>query len=205
MKRNARKGKRFRNLCNSINSRKSEIVLRWASFAHGPLLTPWLEGSYFTEYFHSSHCWLGVFQFKTKRWIVFWRMFIEFPLTFEGGFAIDRCSQVTLTKVLFPTSLRKGSFSSEEIFLNNFVGFCWIWYRDSHCLKRPRWEILWRFRVVSIECICRSLNSCARHEQISISFLYLERIWLKEGTGTVCIKSKTLTKFQSRGVRQSLP
>ena len=50
-------------------------------------------------------------------------MFIYFPLPFEGGFANDRCSQATLTKVLFPMSLQKGSFSSEEIFLNNFVGF----------------------------------------------------------------------------------
>ena len=192
------------NLFTQIwNSAKVSLVCTWPS----PDTMAWRFPFYGTFSQQSLLTGIGfqVFQFKTKRWIVFWRMFIDFPLPFERGFANDRCSQATLTKLLFPTSLQKGSFSSEEIFLNNFVGFCWIWYRDSHCLKRPRWEILWRFRVVSIEFICRSLNSCARHDRISIAFLYLERIWLKEGTGTVCIKSKALTKFQSRGVRQSLP
>ena len=138
---------------------KQKLVQMWGLVCTWP--SPdisWLEGSLFKEDFHSSHCCFGL-AFKNFNSTRKGELFSdEYAFTFtyllkEDSQMIQSCSQAAWN----PKSLQKGSFSSEVIVLTNFVGFCWIWYRDSHCLKRPRWEFVTSLRVVIIELVCRSL------------------------------------------------
>ena len=160
MKRNARKGKRFWTFFKSINSSKTEIRTRWGLICTWPSLDiSWVEGSLFKEDFHSSHCCLGL-AFKNFTSIRKGELFSdECAFTFiyllkEDSQMIQYCSQATLNKFRSQRHCKKVVLVLKWLFWQSLQVFA-EYDRDSHCLKRPRWEFVWNFLVVSIELVCR--------------------------------------------------